>query len=84
MRGTVLLLLAESMSVSEHARNFLRRSCCAAYGDEFFLYEKMGRRAIVSVESISEEGPPTSKKFTGIQGDLIPLAGGSQGQSRRL
>ena len=80
MRGTVLLLLAESMSVAEHARNFLRRSCCAAYGDEFFLYEKMGRRAIVSAESNNEAGStsevggagarpvPTPKKM-GIQGD---------------
>ena len=49
-------LLAESMSVAEHARNFLRRSRCAACGDEFFLYEKMGRRAIVLAEGISEAG----------------------------
>ena len=47
---------------------------CAAHGDEFFLYEKMGRRAIVSAESISEAGGraqapvPTPKKM-GIQGD---------------
>ena len=79
----MLLLLAESMSVSEHARNFLRRSCCAAYGDEFFLYEKMGRRAIVLAGSISGEGStseaggralapvPTPKKM-GIQGDESP------------
>ncbi len=71
MRGTKPLP-AESMSVTEHARDFLRRSLCAAYGDEFFLYEKMGRRAIVSVESISEAGGralapvPTPPKKTGI------------------
>ena len=47
---------AESMSVTEHARNSLRRSFCAAYGDEFFLYEKMGRRAIVPAGRISEAG----------------------------
>ena len=44
---------AESMSVAGHARSSLRRSCCAAYGAEFFLYEKMGRRAIVPTESTS-------------------------------
>ena len=44
---------AESMSVVGHARNFLRRSLCAAYGAEFFLYEKMGRRAIVPAGSVS-------------------------------
>ncbi len=49
-------LLAGSMSVAEHARDFLRRNLCAAYGDEFFLYEKMGRRAIDLVGSISEAG----------------------------
>ena len=41
-------------SVTEHARDFLRRSLCAAYGAEFFLYEKMGRRAIVHEKSTSE------------------------------
>ena len=55
MRGTASLL-AESMSAAEHARNFLRRSLCAARGDEFFLYEKMGRRAIGHAGSISEAG----------------------------
>ena len=47
---------AESMSAAEHARDSLRRNLRAAYGDEFFLYEKMGRRAIVLVESTSEAG----------------------------
>ncbi len=47
---------AESMSVAGHARSSLRRSCCAAYGAEFFLYEKMGRRAIVHEGSGSEAG----------------------------
>ena len=40
-------------SAAEHARDFLRRSLCAARRAEFFLYEKMGRRAIVFEESIS-------------------------------
>ena len=52
-RGTASLF-AESMSVTEPARNFLRRTFCAAYGDEFFLYEKMGRRALIPIGSISE------------------------------
>ncbi len=47
---------AESMSVTEPARNSLRRTFCAAYGAEFFLYEKMGRRAIDHEGSISEVG----------------------------
>ena len=47
---------AESMSVTEPARNFLRRPFCAARGDEFFLYEKMGRRAIDHAGSTSEAG----------------------------
>ena len=53
-------LPAESMNVAEHARDFMRRRFCAAYGDEFFLYEKMGRRAIDHVESISEAGSKKS------------------------
>ncbi len=57
---------------AEPARSFLRRSLCAAYGDEFFLYEKMGRRAIDHEGSTSEEGPPPPKKFMGIQGGLDP------------
>ena len=87
--------LAESMSVAEPARTSLRRTVCAACGAEFFLYEKMGRRAIVPAGSISEAGstsevgggrkrpsPPPPPKITGIQGDLIPLAG-ARGQSPR-
>ena len=34
----------------------VRGSSCAAYGNEFFLYEKMGRRAIGPMESSSEAG----------------------------
>ena len=55
---------AESMCVAEHARNFLRRSRCAAYGDEFFLYEKMGRRAIVPAEGTSEAGTEIPHPYT--------------------
>ncbi len=51
---------AESMSVAEHAREFLRRSLCAAYGAEFFLYEKMGRRAIDHAGSTNEAGSKKS------------------------
>jgi hypothetical protein len=51
-----ILSLQKVPSVTEHARNFLRRSLCAAYGAEFFLYEKMGRRAIVPAGSTSEAG----------------------------
>ena len=47
---------AESMSVTEPARNLLRRSLCAARRAEFFLYEKMGRRAIDHSGSTSEAG----------------------------
>ncbi len=69
---------AESMSVAEHARDFLRRSLCAAYGAEFFLYEKMGRRAIVPAGSISEAGAeiphPITPQKTGIQGESLPDA----------
>ena len=69
-------LLAESMSVTEHARDILRRTFCAARGAEFFLYEKMGRRAIVSAGSISEAGTeilhPHNPKKMGIQGDESP------------
>ena len=43
--------LAESMGVAEPARTSLRRTVCAACGAEFFLYEKMGRRAIVPAGS---------------------------------
>ncbi len=87
--------LAESMGVAEPARTSLRRTVCAACGAEFFLYEKMGRRAIVPAGSISEAGstsevgggrkrpsPPPPPKITGIQGDLIPLAG-ARGQRPR-
>ena len=42
----------------------------------------MGRRAIGPAVSISEEGPLPPKKFTGLQGDLIPLAG-ARGQRPR-
>ncbi len=49
-------LLQKVPSVTEHARDFLRRSLCAAYGAEFFLYEKMGRRAIDHEGSTSEAG----------------------------
>ena len=78
MRGT-WPLLAESVSVAEHARDCLRRSPCAAYGAEFFLYEKMGRRAIDHAGSTSEAGSnksvqtcPLTPKKTGIQGDASP------------
>jgi hypothetical protein len=54
VRGT--FRAAESLHATEHARNTLRRTVCAAYGDEFFLYEKMGRRAIGHAGSISEAG----------------------------
>ncbi len=71
-------LLAGSMSVAEHARDFLRRNLCAAYGDEFFLYEKMGRRAIVSAESNSEAGTeiphPITPKRRESKGNPFPLA----------
>ncbi len=84
-------LPAESMCVAEPARNFLRRSRCAAYGDEFFLYEKMGRRAIVSAGSASGAGTeiqhPIPPKITGIQGDLDPrcaASGASQSARQRL
>ena len=43
-------------SVIEHAQNTLRRTLYPARRDEFFLYEKMGRRAIVPAGSISEAG----------------------------
>ncbi len=43
-------------SATEHARDFLRRSLCAACRAEFFLYEKIGRRAIGHAGSISEAG----------------------------
>ncbi len=69
-------LPAESMSVAGHARDFLRRSPCPARRAEFFLYEKMGRRAIDHEGSISEAGsnqsiqtcPHNPKKFTGSKG----------------
>ena len=67
---------AESMSVTEHAREFLRRRCCAAYGDEFFLYEKMGRRAIDHEGNTNETGGnkfvqtcPHNPQKTGFQRD---------------
>ena len=67
------------MSVTEHARNILRRSFCAACRNEFFLYEKMGRRAIDPAGSISEAGgraqapvPTPTPKKAGIQGDSSP------------
>ncbi len=56
-------------------------------GMNLFLYEKVGRRAIVSAGSISEAGPPPPKKFTGIQGDLDPrcaASGASQSARQRL
>ena len=68
-RGTAFHPTQKVPSVTEHARDFLRRRCCAACGDEFFVYEKMGRRAIVSVGSTSEVGgraqapvPPIPKR----------------------
>ncbi len=71
-RGAALLL-AECMSVTEHARNTLRRSFCAACWDEFFLYEKMGRRAIVSAGNTSEaeiwSHPTHNPQKTGFQRD---------------
>ena len=75
------------MCFAQPARDFLRRSLCAACRDEFFLYEKMGRRAIVSAGSTSEVGgrakapvPTPTPKNTGIQGDASPwqeLEGGA-------
>ena len=59
-------------------REMVRRRPCPAGRAEFFLYEKMGRRGIVSAGSISEEGgrakpvPTPSPPKTGIQGDLSP------------
>ena len=47
-------------SAEEHARDFLRRSLCAARRAEFFLYEKMGRRAIGLAGSTSEAGSKKS------------------------
>ena len=59
-------------SVAEHARDFLRRSLYPARRAEFFLYEKMGRRAIDPTGSISEAGteilPPITPKTTGSKG----------------
>ncbi len=77
-------LPAESMSVTEHARDFLRRRCCAACGDEFFLYEKMGRRAIDREGNAREAGskksvqtlnphPLYALKKMGIQGDASTM-----------
>ena len=75
MRDT--LPVPHQASYAEPARDFLRRSVCAAYGAEFFLYEKMGRRAIVPAESVSEAGTeillPHTPKKTGIQGDASPM-----------
>ena len=80
MRDT--LPVPHQASYAEPARDFLRRSLCAAYGAEFFLYEKMGRRAIVPAGSASEAGskksvqtwptPFYALKKTGIQGDASP------------
>ncbi len=51
---------------AERARDFLRCSLCAACWAEFFLYEKMGRRAIDHAESVSKAGteilPPITPK----------------------
>ena len=79
MRGTAFPLPAESMSVTEHARDSLRRTVCIACWNEFFLYEKMGRRAIVLAGSNSEAGSnksvqtcPHNPQKMGIQGDASP------------
>ena len=84
---------AESMSVAEHAREFLRRSLCAAYGAEFFLYEKMGRRVIVPAGSTIGDGEqkvctdllptPFALKKTGIQGEPAPLGRCSRAEPSR-
>ncbi len=58
---------------AEHARNSLRRSPCPACRAEFFLYEKMGRRAIGHAGSISEEGPHPPKKIYGNPRGFNPL-----------
>ncbi len=53
----------------------MRRTVCSACRDEFFLYEKMGRRAIGPVENTSEAEtkiPPITPPKTGIQGDASP------------
>jgi hypothetical protein len=76
-------LPVESMSAAEHARDFLRRTVCAAYGDEFFLYEKMGRRAIVIVGSVSGEGPPPPKKIYGNPRGFNPLGECSRAELSR-
>ncbi len=77
-------LLAESVSVAEHARDSLRRSPYPARGNEFFLYEKMSRGAIDHEGSTSEVGgraqapvptPPPQKEG-------IPL-GGARGRASR-
>ncbi len=66
-------------SAAEHVRSSLRRNLCAACWNEFFLYEKMGRRAIDHAGNISEVGgraqapvPTPSPQKTGIQGDSSP------------
>ena len=78
---------AEGMRAAEHARNFLRRSLCVACRDEFFLYEKMGRRAIVHEGSTSEAGteilPPITPK-EGIPKGRVPLARAREQSSRGL
>ena len=67
-------LPAESMSAAEPARNFLRRTFCAAYGAEFFFTKKWvgGRSSLRKYQRGSEAGtkilPPIPPK-TGFQRD---------------
>ena len=62
MRGSSCA--AESMCAAGHARRSLRRSLYPACGDEFFLYEKMGRRAIDHEGSNSEAGAEIQHPIT--------------------
>ncbi len=60
-----------TMHLGIRLRRILR---CAAYWDEFFLYEKMGRRAIDHEGSTSEEGPHPQKNLWESKGGEIPDA----------
>ncbi len=52
------------MCAAGHARRSLRRSLYPACRNEFFLYEKMGRRAIDHAEGISEAGAEIQHPIT--------------------
>ena len=59
-------------SCAEHARDFLRRSPCPARRAAFFLYEKMGRRAIV-LRGVSARQAPHPQKIYGNPRGFNPL-----------